>query len=99
MMGHQIVTVRPEQIDFPSVRVSEVDVQVRYADQKNNLSAVGAFKLAQASDVQRFAYDYLDPSISPEYRADVQLANGQTRSLDWSPISNNAVTIGLSQLA
>ena len=99
MMGHQIVTVRPEQIDFPSVRVSEVDVQVRYADQKNNLSAAGAFKLAQASDVQRFAYDYLDPSISPEYRADVQLANGQTRSLDWSPISNNAVTIGLSQLA
>jgi hypothetical protein len=99
MMGHQVVTVRPEQVDFPSVRVSEVDVQVRYADQKNQLSTAGSFKLAQTSDVQHFAYDYLDPSVSPEYRADIQLANGQTRSLDWAPISNNAVTIGLSQLA
>jgi hypothetical protein len=48
--------------------------------------------------VQRFAYDYLDGSVTPEFRADIQLDNGQTKSLDWTPTSGTSVTIPLSQL-
>jgi hypothetical protein len=99
MKGHQIVTIRPEAVNFASVHVVEADVQVRYNDTRNAIIAAKSFKLLAQSDVQRFPYDYLDPSITAEYRADVQLDNGQTKSLDWSPVTNNTVTLGLSQLA
>jgi hypothetical protein len=55
-------------------------------------------KLAQMTDAQRFAFDYVDPAIRPEYRADIQLDNGQTKSFDWTPIGGSNVTIPLSQL-
>ena len=99
MKGHQIVTIRPEAVDFASVHVNEVDVQLRYNDTKNTIATAKSFKLVAQSDVQRFAYDYLDPSVTAEYRADVQLDNGQTKSLDWTPVAKNTVTLGLSQLA
>ena len=85
-------------VDFASARVTEVDVQLRYADAKNNLTAAASFRLAAQTDVQRFAFDYLDPSVGPEFRADIQLDNGQTKSLDWSPVSGGAVVISLENL-
>ncbi len=98
MKGHQILAIRPENVDFSSLQVSSVDVQARYVDPKNAFNASGTFKLAAAGDVQLFAYDYIDPSIAPEYRYDVQLDNGQTRSFDWAPASGDAATISLSNL-
>jgi hypothetical protein len=98
MQGHQIVTVQPEQISFPKKHVSEIDVQLRYVDVKNALNLSSTVKLAQMTDAQRFAFDYVDPSIRPEYRADIQLDNGQTKSFDWTPIGGSNVTIPLSQL-
>jgi hypothetical protein len=98
MKGHQLVTVQTEKVDFASTRVTEVDVQLRYADAKNNLTAAASYKLAAQTDVQRFAFEYLDPSVNPEFRADIQLDNGQTKSLDWSPVSGGAVVISLQNL-
>jgi hypothetical protein len=98
MKGHQILAIRPENVDFSSLQVTSVDVQTRYVDPKNAFNASGEFKLAAASDVQMFAYDYLDPSIAPEFRYDVLFDNGQTRSVDWAPASGEAATIGLSNL-
>ena len=98
MKGHQVVTIRPEQVDFANAHVTEVDVQLRYVDSKNNISSAATLKLVADSDVQRFIYDYVDASTRPEFRADINLDNGQTKSLDWSPVTNNAVTIGLSNL-
>jgi len=98
MKGHQILAIRPENVDFSSLQVTSIDVQARYIDDKNAFNASGAFKLAAASDVQLFAYDYIDPSIAPEYRYDVQFDNGQTRSFDWAPASGEAATISLSNL-
>ncbi len=98
MKGHQIVTVQTEKVDFAGAHVTEVDVQLRYADARNNLTAAASYKLVAQTDVQRFAFDYLDPSVSPEFRADIQLDNGQTKSLDWSPVSGGAVVISLENL-
>jgi hypothetical protein len=98
MRGHNIVIVKPEPIDFASRHVSEIDVQLRYVDARNSLTAAKSVKLAQASDSQEFAFDYLDPSVVAEYRADIQLDNGQTKSLDWAPVGGSSVTIPLSQL-
>jgi hypothetical protein len=98
MKGHQIVSVRPEQIDFASKRVSKIDVQLRYVDTQNSLDAASRFTLSTVTDVQSFSYDYINDQISPEYRADIQLDNGQTKSSDWAPISGNSLTIQLSQL-
>jgi hypothetical protein len=98
MKGHQIVSVRPEQIDFASKHVSKIDVQLRYIDTQNSLNAANKFTLAAVTDVQSFSYDYINDQISPEYRADIELDNGQTKSSDWAPISANALTIQLGQL-
>jgi hypothetical protein len=98
MRGQQIVHIRPEQVDFASARVTEVDVELRYLDPKNQISSSALVKLTAPTDVQSFPYEYVDAKISPEYRADITLDNGQTKSLDWSPISDNAVTIALSGL-
>jgi hypothetical protein len=98
MKGHQILAIRPENVDFSSLQVTSIDVQARYVDAKNAFNASGAFKLAAASDVQLFPYDYIDPSIAPEYRYDIQFDNGQTRSFDWAPASGEAATISLSNL-
>jgi hypothetical protein len=98
MSGHQILEVKSENVDFSSLQVVSIDVQARYSDAANSFSASADFKLTAPGDVQSFAYDYLNPSISPEYRYDVQFANGQTRSFDWAPASGNTVTIGLSNL-
>jgi hypothetical protein len=98
MKGRQVVTVRPEQVDFSAAHVSEVGVQLRYVDVRSSLNATTEVKLVAPTDIQHFAYDYLDPTIGPQFRADITLDNGQTKSLDWAPVENNVVTIGLSNL-
>jgi hypothetical protein len=98
MRGHNIITVRPEPIDFGSRHVSEIAVQLRYVDSKNALAVAKDVKLVRPGDAQQFAFDYLDPSIVAEFRADIQLDNGRTKSLDWAPIGGTSVTIPLSQL-
>jgi hypothetical protein len=98
MKGHQILLVAPEQVDFGQKNILEIDVEVRYVDAKNSLTFGKTFVLSKASDSQSFAYDYMDAQISPEYRADIKLNNGQTKSSDWAPISGNALLIPLSQL-
>ncbi len=99
MKGHQILTIKPEQVDFGSVHVTEADVQVRYVDPANKVNVSKSFKFVRMSDVQRFAYDYLDSSVGPEFRVDIQLDNGQTKSIDWTAADSNTVTIRLSQLS
>jgi hypothetical protein len=98
MKGHQILSFVPEQVDFGSKHILEIDVQARYLDAKNSLNSSRNFVLLKASDTQSFAYDYMDSQISPEYRTDIKLDNGQTKSSDWAPASGNVVTIPLSQL-
>lgn len=98
MKGHQIVTIRPEQVDFASKHISEIDVQLRYVDVKNALNFASKFTLSSSADIRTFAYDYLDDQIGAEYRADIQLDNGQTKSGDWAPIGANTLTIPLDQI-
>lgn len=98
MRGHNIITIRPEPVDFVSRHVSEIDVELRYIDAKNALNVDKKIKFERATDAQQFAFDYVDPSIAPEFRADIQLDNGQTRTLDWTTVGGSSVTIPLSQL-
>jgi hypothetical protein len=98
MNGHQMLAVRAEDVDFASLQVNAVDVQVRYNDAKNGFSAQAAYTLAAPSDVQSFEYDYIDPTIAPEFRSDVQFDNGQTRSFDWAPARGGAAVVDLSNL-
>jgi len=99
MKGHQVLTIKPEQVDFASVHVTEADVHVRYVDAANKVDIEKSFKFVRMSDVQHFSYDYLDASVSAEYRADIQLDNGQTKSIDWTPATGDTITLGLSQLS
>ncbi|MBA3812101.1 MAG: hypothetical protein H0X27_10775 [Caulobacteraceae bacterium] len=98
MPGHQVVRVRPEPVDFAARRIVEVNVQLRYADAKNGFNAESRCTLKQPSDSGTFEFDYVDPAIKPEYRADIVLDNGQTKALDWSQVGDGQVVIPLGQL-
>jgi hypothetical protein len=98
MKGHQILSVRPENVSFANLQVASIDVQARYQDAKNGFDSSAAFKLTAPTEVQTFEYDYLNPAIGPQYRYDVQFKNGQTRSFDWAPAGDDTVVIGLSNL-
>jgi hypothetical protein len=98
MKGHQIVLVQMEPVDFGANHITSVNVQLRYVDPRNSLNVTGQFAFTNSTDKETFAYDYLDPQISPQYRADISLDNGQTKSIDWAAVSHNTVTIALDQL-
>ncbi len=98
MKGHQMIVVQPEAIDFAAKHVTQIGVQFRYVDPANSINVTQSVVLNSKGDTHTFAYDYVNPQISAEYRADIQLDNGQTKSIDWTPAGGNAVTIPLSQL-
>lgn len=98
MKGHQVIVVQPEAIDFASKNVQQIAVQLRYTDSANSIDATQSFVLNSVGDSRTFAYDYLDPAISAEYRADIALNNGQTKSIEWTETNGNTVIVPLSQL-
>jgi len=98
MLGHQIITVAPEAIDFATKHVLGIDVQLRYVDAKHAINATAAFTLQSQTDSQAFAFDYIDPAIRTEYSALIRLDNGQNRTIDWTPVTGSVVTVPLHQL-
>ena len=98
MKGHQIITIQPEKVDFGTVHLNEIDVEVRYIDDNNKLNLTKRFTLSSTKDVGTFAFDYVDPQVNAEYRMDCQLDNGQTKSVDWAPVVDSVLTLQLGQL-
>jgi hypothetical protein len=98
MKGHQIASIQLQQVDFAASHISSIKVQVRYVDPQNGFNISAEFTMSTDTDVETFTYDYMNPQINPEYRADIILDNGQTKSVDWTPINHNALTIELDQL-
>jgi hypothetical protein len=99
MKGHQIVSIVLAQVDFTANGISGVTVNLRYVDPANSLNETESVSFASATDARSFAYDYLNDQIAAEYSAAVALANGQTKTIDWTQISGNVVTIPLSNLS
>ncbi len=99
MKGHQILSIAPQQVDFTASQIGQIVVGIRYVDATNAIDLSESVTLATAADVRSFAYDYVDPNVAPQYRADIQLTNGQTKSIDWTPIAGNALVIPLNNLS
>jgi hypothetical protein len=99
MKGHQIVSIVPQQVDFAANQIASIDVQLRYVDPANSLNATETVSFTSATDVRSFAYDYLNDQISAQYSANINLTNGQTKTIGWTQISGNVVTIPLGQLS
>jgi hypothetical protein len=99
MKGHQILSIAPQQVDFTASQIGQIAVSLRYVDPANAINLSEAVTIASAADVRSFSYDYVDPNVAPQYRADIQLTNGQTKSIDWTPISGNSVVIPLANLS
>ena len=98
MKGHQIVSIVPQQVDFAASQIAGIDAQLRYVDPANSLNVTESVSFTSSTDVRTFSYDFLNGQIAAEYRADIHLNNGQTKSIDWTQISGNVVTIPLGQL-
>jgi hypothetical protein len=98
MKGRQIVSIQMEAVDFPGNHITSVQVQLRYVDPANGLNFTGQYNFTNSSDLETFAYDYLNPQINAQYRATIALDNGQTKTIDWSNVAHDSVTIPLDQL-
>jgi hypothetical protein len=97
-LGHQVLLVQAEAIDFASKQVQEIDVQLRYVDPANSINVTQTVVLSSKGDTRTFAYDYSNLQIAAEYTASIKLTNGRTKTIDWTPASGNTITIPLSQL-
>jgi hypothetical protein len=97
MLGHQILSIVPEQVDFNALQIANISVSLRYVDPANNINATETVTINTAADIRSFAYDYSDETISAQYSAVINLQNNQTRSVDWTPVSGNNIVIPISQ--
>ena len=97
MLGHQILSIVPEQVDFSALQIAGIDVSLRYVDPANNINATDTVTITSSADIRSFAYDYTNENISAQFSAVIRLQNNQTRNLDWTPVSGNNIVIPISQ--
>jgi hypothetical protein len=97
MLGHQVISITPEQVDFSGLQIAGVDVSLRYVDPAHSINATDTVTLTDPADVRTFAYDYTSENISAEYNVVIRLQNNQTRSVDWTPVSGNNIVVPISQ--
>jgi hypothetical protein len=98
MMGHQVLSITLEQVDFAAQQIAGVDVLLRYVDPANSINATETVTFTSAADVRGFAYDYLNQNIGAQYSVVIRLTNNQTRTADWTQVGNNNLVIPMSQI-
>lgn len=61
MIGHRVVTVRPDQVDFAAEDVREVHATLRYQDEANALDFTSELVFGAPGERALFEFDYVDP--------------------------------------
>lgn len=97
MRGHRIIEVRPEAIPFEDMRISSVDVLLRYEDAEAGLSFLDSVTFRSHEDLSRyFEYDYANIERSAyEYQVTQNLTNGLQRVADWQSADLDTLIIEL----
>jgi hypothetical protein len=97
MKGHQVVTVGPESVDFASVGLASIDVEISYKDDQGGINAADTFTFKSAKDVGRFEYIYVDAGRTAyTYRAKYHYDNGMSRSVDLQTSTAEELLIPVS---
>ena len=83
MRGHQVVTVHPEPLDFAQMNLTEIKVELLYAD--GGVSFADNFSFRSAESQAAFEFDYVDAAKRDyQYKASWFYANGLSRGTDWT---------------
>ena len=83
MRGHQVVTVHPERLDFAQKNLTEITVELQYADGGVSFADRFSFRTAQAQAA--FEFDYVDEAKRDyQYKTSWSYANGLSRGTDWT---------------
>lgn len=84
MKGRRTVMLRPEEVDFATARLKEMQVEIQYEDADAGLSVADAFAFKAPGDRAHFEFDYVDAQKDRyAYRVMYQFTNGLVRTTDW----------------
>jgi hypothetical protein len=97
MKGHRIVTVHTDPVDFASVGLTSIDVDISFTDSQAGISDADKFTFKSAKDIGQFEYDFVDTSRSAfTYRAKYQYDNGLSRTVDTQTSAAGELSLPVS---
>lgn len=97
MRGHRIVQVHPQQTDFASKNLKEINVELRYEDPAVGLRFDDIFTFRSPNDKAYFEFDYVDDQRSAyQYKVTYSYANGLSRTEDWKKSDGDELIISVA---
>ncbi|MBD2056043.1 hypothetical protein H6F88_08440 [Oculatella sp. FACHB-28] len=97
MMGHRIVTVQPEPVEFGDRNIVRLEVKLRYEDPDAGLRFADTFIFTSPNDRNLFEYDYADAQ-KQAYSCTVRTiyTNGMSRETDLGEIERDQLVLRVS---
>jgi hypothetical protein len=97
MKGHRTVTLHTDPVDFASVGLSSIDVDISFTDAQAGISAADEFTFKSAKDIGQFEYDIVDTGRSAyTYRAKYEYDNGLSRTVDAQTSTADELSLPVS---
>jgi hypothetical protein len=97
MMGHRIITVRPEEVDFAAKGIMRIEADLTYADPHEALSFADSFTFNTPADRSFFEFDYVKAERnSYTCKARILLSNGLIQTKDLGSLTGDTVVIPVS---
>jgi hypothetical protein len=97
MKGHRVIGVEPAAVDFASVQVNTVEVDLRYLDAADGLSFNDTFTLASQTAHASFEFDYVDPAHKGcEYKLTTNYTSGLSRETDWAAFDGDSLVVAVA---
>lgn len=94
MMGHRIITVRPDEVDFAAKGIMRIEADLTYADRDEGLSFEDSFTFNTSADRDFFEFDYLRAERnSYTCKARILLSNGLIQAKDLGSLTGDTVII------
>lgn len=96
MIGHKIITVQPEAVDFAERKVDRMQVTLRYEDVEAGLSFTDTFTFTSPENKAFFEYDYADVQ-KEAYSCQVKtfFTNGLSKESDIGTSDRDLLVLGV----
>lgn len=97
MRGHKIITIHPQAIDFATVNLQQISMDIHYQDQDAGLSYADTFTFKSMGDVAHFEFDYANEAkIAYQYQLAYLYTNNLTRTVDWTQVEDEELILPVS---
>lgn len=96
MLGHRIIAIRPEPVDFTELKLRDVIVKARYEDVDHGMRFEDEYTLKSSLDHVYFEHDFVNGGPKGfQYQVIRRYTNGLSRTLDWRNSEEDEVIVPL----